>query len=50
MRLLAIVCLPGQLQQALAEIGIDTGFLRALLDHVVVNHRVFHLQLSIVDR
>jgi hypothetical protein len=48
--LLASVRLPGQRQQALAEIGIDTNRLRALLDHVVVNQRVFHLQFSMVDR
>jgi hypothetical protein len=53
MRLMAIVRLQGQLQQALAEIGIDTCLLRALLDRVVVNQRrfhfVFHHQLSMVD-
>jgi hypothetical protein len=49
MWLLAIVRLQGQLQQSLAEIGIDTGLLRALLDRVMVNQRVFHLQFPLVD-
>jgi hypothetical protein len=57
MRLMAIVRLQSQLQQALAEIDTDTNLLRALLDRVVVNQRVFHLvfhfvfhhQLSLVD-